>query len=939
MPRLLSLVVLAAGAVSTAPADTRPNVIVILVDDLGWSDLGCYGGEISTPNINGLANSGLRFRQFYNSARCSPTRAALLSGLYTQQVASDPAQALPDLRDDNNLTIAELLKANGYRTYMAGKWHLGAGNLLPENRGFQHVWRFGNGQAHSLNQWNQSLYTLISQNNEIAFRNYTAMGQQFYQTDAIGDYTVDFINHDIAKGDGAPFFIYMAFGAPHFPIGAPAAIADTYTSTYTKGWDVLAHERYDRQMAQGVIDSRYPFTPRGGVGPHQAEPIEEIPAWDSLAADRKADLVRRMSLYAAMIQKVDENIGKVITRLQTAGLLDNTLIFFMSDNGANHEGGRFGTWTGTATGAALTGAALTNMGQPSVNDGIDYGGGWAHLSNTPLRLFKHFTHEGGIRAPFIMNWGARITDHGTCRDEPSHLIDVMATIVDATGVTYPTTFNGHPVLPMEGKSLLPVADGAPFAERSLFVEHELNKMIRKGRWKLVSKNFTLYDGSSPANERELYDMSLDPGESTNVALSHPTLVLEMIDEWNAWGARVGVPAARFFQGPIVSYTPGATQADLFVDTFNRSLSNDIDSSITGVTSNLMPAFAANSTWMEGYEGSGAADCTMVDEAVLKLAASTAAGMSELAMNHNFVEQSIINAGGFSVSLDVLALLTDATDTANRFAGFGVGLTAAQAASGNDINSSTGSQRPIRGNTNTPGVADCFVELDYNKNVKVWVRGVLKASLPVGALKGNLTAAFALSGFGTNNTVSVTVYFNGKRLNADPVTFSWDSANANYIALSGRCSDHVQVDNFAVRKLPIANTLALQYALDKGLDGVESAPDANPDDDSASNGAEWAFGSDPKLSDDLVSGATLTFSNLPAQGFRFAHRRLTGASGVGLSYKYEVSTDLQSWHDATPTEVAVTALPGSPGYEVAELKLPDAEILDRNRLFLRVVPSY
>ncbi|RYD19959.1 MAG: hypothetical protein EOP88_16930, partial [Verrucomicrobiaceae bacterium] len=254
-----------ATVTQAQPPSTRPNVIVMLVDDMGWGDLGCYGSEIPTPNIDALAGNGVRFRQFYQSARCSPTRCSLMSGLYPQQAAVNPAEALPDLRNDNNVTFAELLGADGYRTYLAGKWHLGAGALLPENRGFQHVWRFANGTAHSADNWNQSAYTFLSQGNEITARTF---GSNFHQTDAIGDYAVDFINHNQAKGDGKPFAMFLGFGAPHFPIQAPPTAADAFMSTYSQGWDVIRQQRYNRQLANGVIDSRYPFPGLGGVGPH-----------------------------------------------------------------------------------------------------------------------------------------------------------------------------------------------------------------------------------------------------------------------------------------------------------------------------------------------------------------------------------------------------------------------------------------------------------------------------------------------------------------------------------------------------------------------------------------------------------------------------------------------------------------------------------------------
>lgn len=538
-----------APAGAAHPAAARPNIVLILADDVGWSDLGCYGGEIKTPNLDALAKEGVRFREFYNTARCAPTRGSILTGLYAQQVAVDPGASLPNLRTDNNVTVAEALRGQGYHTYMSGKWNLGEGPKLPENRGFQQVWRFANGNAHSEPQWDIHRYKLVSPDNTVAERPYKDGngGSTFYQTDAVGDYSVDFINHSLKQGDGQPFFLYMAFGAAHFPIGAPKALADTYASTYAKGWDEVRRERYDRQLAQGVTDKRYPFPPRSALPPlHDGnEPNRELPAWDTLPPDRQADLTRRMSLYAALVQKMDENVGKVVTRLREAGQLDNTLILFLSDNGANLEGGLFGTWDREEH-PPLTGPALERMGQRGAADGIKYGGGWAHVSNTPLRLYKHFAHEGGIRTPLIAHWPAGFPGRGGWTEQVGHIIDVMPTALAAAGGTYPANYDGHPVLAEQGVNLLPALRGGTLPERALYVEHESNRMIRQGKWKLVTKNFALSDPASAADERELYDMSLDPGESHNVAGQNPNVVETMVKEWDKWAESVGVPPKRMF---------------------------------------------------------------------------------------------------------------------------------------------------------------------------------------------------------------------------------------------------------------------------------------------------------------------------------------------------------------------------------------------------------
>ena len=910
------------ATVSQIPAE-RPNVIVMLVDDMGWGDLGCYGSEIPTPHIDSLAANGVRFRQFYNSARCSPTRCSLLTGLYPQQAAVNPAQALPDLRNDNNVTFAELLGSEGYRTYMAGKWHLGNGALLPENRGFQHVWRMGNGQANNTDQWNQGAYTMISP--EVPLRDYAGMGQQFYQTDAIGDYAVDYINHNLGKADGKPFAMYLAFGAPHFPIQAPAAEADAFMATYAQGWDVIRQNRYNNQLATGVIDARYPFPALGGVGPHQAEPIVAIPAWNTLSAAQKADLTRRMALYAAMIKKIDDNVGKVVARLQATGQLDKTMIFFMSDNGGNHEAGVYGN------NSPITGAALTNMGQPGQGDGIHYGGGLAHVSNTPLKLFKHFTHEGGIRAPFIAHWPDGFTARNVWSETPTHLVDIMATIVDATGASYPATFNAHPVLPLEGVSLQPLLDQQPIAERPLFVEHESNRMIRKGKWKLVTEAFTAFDNEFTTHQKLLYDMDLDPGESTDVAAANPAKVVELVDEWNAWASRVGLPANRQIVAPPDNRTPAPSPADLFLDTFNRNSATDIDASAAGMSGGRVPPIGGGAAWFEGFEGSGAGSIQIV-EGILQMATGT--GMSESGVNHNFIGQDITDAGGFSVSLRILDINTEPSDGANRFAGFGVGLNAAQAAGGNDIG--TASPPPIRGNTGNPGSADCFIELDLNGNVKLWIDGVLSATVPVGKTTGTLTAAFECSSFAAGAGVTVSAYLDGQRLDLNPGAgsdrnFTWDEANANHVALSARATNHVWMDNFAVRKLPVSTALSIDHALGAGLDGVDTDPSANPDGDKLDNFGEWAFGTDPNRSDDVVSATSLVLMQ-PASGvFQFAHRRLTGFQG----FRYQVSDDLGSWRDASVIENSVTPLPASPGYEVVTMSLAPEELAGEPRLFLQI----
>ncbi|MCL2651762.1 MAG: sulfatase-like hydrolase/transferase, partial [Candidatus Azobacteroides sp.] len=536
--------------------ESKPNIILILVDDLGWSDFGCYGSEIRTPAIDSLAQNGLRYRQFYNTARSSPSRCSILTGLYAQQAAVSPGASLPNLRTDNNITIAELLKDNGYRTYMAGKWHLGTTDVKrdPVSRGFQHVFGMGpNADGDNANFWDISLYGLKSENNEITWDDYA--GRRFHQTDAIGDYTVRFIQHDLSKGDGKPFFIYMAFNAPHFPISGPAEIADKYTDVadpnpgdedyyrYEDGWDKTRAYRFARQKELGVIDDNYELSPRSDAIIPANTPI---PAWNTLDLTRRNDLARRMAVYAASITQIDNNVKKVVDELKATNQLDNTLILILSDNGGNYEGNLYGNPNPRQL------SDLYTMGQandPASFPRMNLGGGWANVANTPFRLYKHFAHEGGIRTPGIIFYPGHISNPGSWVDQPAHIIDIMATIVDVTGSTYPEKYNSHVVLPMEGQSLKPEFTGNTIPERSLFVEHESNRAFFDGDYKLVTKNFALSDGSSPANQLELYNIKKDPSELHNLASELPDKLNDMVAKWNETAKRIGVPTARLITDP------------------------------------------------------------------------------------------------------------------------------------------------------------------------------------------------------------------------------------------------------------------------------------------------------------------------------------------------------------------------------------------------------
>ena len=520
----------------------RPNILILLMDDMGYSDLGAYGGEIRTPNIDGLAQTGTRFRNFYVTPRCSPTRISLLTGLYTQQGAKEPGASLPPLRTDNNVTLPEMLGTAGYRTYMAGKWHIGTDvKERPNARGFEHVFGFGDyGAGAEADKWDKTKYGFISKNSAIPKRTYGDNPGDFYQSNALADYALDYLDYHYAQGDDAPFFMYMASNAPHFPVQAPRALIEnppvgegqSYMDMYAQGWGMTRNDRYQRMLDQGVIDATFALAPKEPF----MTPTQEIPAWTSLTAAQKADLTRKMALYAGSIESMDDNLGRVVARLKELGQFDNTLIFVLSDNGGNYEGGPVGTTFGKTD--ALTGSELENMGQPGQDDHMHVGGGWAHVETTPFRFFKHYTHGGGVRSPLVVSWPANTATPGGWTDQVAHVIDLTPTILAAAQIEHPKTFDGHGVLPMEGTPLVDtIADGAAPVDRQIGFEHETNRAWIDGKYKMVARH-------ENDDVVELYDLEADPTELDDLAAAQPARVKTMVQAWNAWATRVGVPAER-----------------------------------------------------------------------------------------------------------------------------------------------------------------------------------------------------------------------------------------------------------------------------------------------------------------------------------------------------------------------------------------------------------
>ncbi len=522
----------------------RPNILIILADDLGYSDLGCYGGEIETPALDGLAETGVRFTQMYNSARCCPSRASLLTGLYPHQAGmgrmAQVDQKLPGYRGmlkPSTVTIAEVLKDAGYRTFGTGKWHVGFPG--PIERGFEEYYGFL--EDYGLDSWEPKWMKRYPEGREE--RVYKE--GEFFATNAITDYALDFIK-SAEDTPEKPWFAYVSYQAVHFPVQAPLQDTAKYADTYLEGWDALRKSRLRRMKEIGVVSEDITMSPRGQLPrPEIAErhgvPGDGInnPAWDILDADRQADLARRMAVYAGMVDNMDQNIGRMVTYLKESGQLENTLILFLSDNGGCGEWDTFGfEYPGLndrVHGNSLknlnvlhTGESLEKLGGPD-SPLFSYGSGWANASNTPLTLYKMYTHEAGISTPFIVHWPAGIPDVNRIFTENYlHLIDIMATCVDVAQAEYPVEYNGNEIIPMEGVSILKTLSGETDPERVISFEHWGHPALRVGDWKLVSRDRAVRgDGLEPGARYELYNISTDRSETNDLAEAYPEKVSEM----------------------------------------------------------------------------------------------------------------------------------------------------------------------------------------------------------------------------------------------------------------------------------------------------------------------------------------------------------------------------------------------------------------------------
>jgi arylsulfatase len=526
------------------PSVKKTNVIVILTDDMGYSDIGCFGSEIKTPNIDKLAKNGLSFTHFYNTARCSPTRASLLTGLYPHQAGMGhlatenyKETGYADDLSKNAVTMAEVFQSAGYATYMTGKWHI-AKNLgrttdssnWPCQRGFQRYFGTLNGSGSYYDPG-----TLISNNKFIA-----PPTKDFYYTNAISDTAVKFIREN---PNGKPFFFYIAYTAAHWPLHAPESEIKKHKGQYDKGWDYIREQRFNKLKKLGIISANCVLTERGVT----------IPAWND--EPMKEWQAKRMEVYAAMIDIMDQGIGRIITALEQKGELENTVIFYMHDNGGCAE-----PLDSNVPEVPLT--SEQKVVKPYSYDSIfldkkpvytrdgnfvrggkgvipgpantftAYGEEWANVSNTPFRLYKHWVHEGGIASPLIIHWPKGIAAKGKLFKQPSHLIDVMATCIDIVQLNYPKEYHQNLIQPFEGKSLKPAFANKPIERAFIFWEHEGNRAIRVANWKLVSrtkknKAFSTEDEAA----WELYDMDIDPTEMKNLAKTYPDKVTELAQLW------------------------------------------------------------------------------------------------------------------------------------------------------------------------------------------------------------------------------------------------------------------------------------------------------------------------------------------------------------------------------------------------------------------------
>ncbi|QRR00723.1 arylsulfatase [Dyadobacter sandarakinus] len=499
---------------SLKPAQKAPNIIVILADDLGFSDLGCFGSEINTPHLDRLAREGMKLTSFYNSGRCCPSRAALLTGLYPHQagigdmVQDKGSPAYQGYLRESSATIAQLLKAAHYNTIVSGKWHVGlVPSALAHNRGFDRSFTMLNNGSSYFNSepiYNDGRTVTFLLNGEKTERQDTSR----YLTQAITDFAVKSLEELRSSPD--PFFLYVTYTAPHWPIQALPEDIARYQGKYMQGWDALRRARFAKQKQLGIVDKSWQLSPRYSGGKE----------WEKLDASARDLWDTRMAIYAAMIDRMDRGIGDILMKLKDIGQDKNTLVIFVSDNGGSADTVKEWAYVRQKNGAPGSAASIDS-----------YYPEWGNASNTPFSLFKKNTHEGGIASPFIAWFPGRIKA-GNSGTQVGHLIDLMPTCLDWAGLSYPAELHGKKLTPLSGKSLKPVLTGsAATPARTLFWEHEGSRAMRSGDWKLVAEIHQPW---------ELYNLKTDRTETRNLAGKYPGKVKELEIQYLKWAKEVGV---------------------------------------------------------------------------------------------------------------------------------------------------------------------------------------------------------------------------------------------------------------------------------------------------------------------------------------------------------------------------------------------------------------
>ena len=500
--------------------DSKPNIVLVMVDDMGFSDIGAYGSEVQTPNLDRLADEGMRFNQFRNTSKCWPTRATLLTGQYAQRVGLSVSA---ESRHKNHATLGDVLQSVGYKTLMVGKHHA-VDN--PYDMGFDHYWGMRDGAANHFNPGYQregEAFPAHKRQNQRTFcfdakcvQPFTPDSMDYYTTDTFTDWAIDLLGRHEKEDDEQPFFLYLAYTAPHDPIQAwPKDIAK-YEGMYDVGYEAIAKARYERQLELGIVNADTHA---------RSEPMHR--SWDELSAEEQVDQARSMAVYSAMIDSIDQNLGRVLAHLEETGEANNTLIMFLADNGASAE--------------------IVEVGEGeigAVDRWASVGGHWANVSNVPFKSYKNSTFEGGVETPFIVNWPGTIPPTSTVNETSAHLVDIMATLVDITGATYPESMRGETVGAMDGMSLLPAFQGGTIErDKPVFFQWAQSKGVIDGHWKLVIHEVRPRDVESglwdfSTSEWELYDLSKDRTEINNLVESNPGKFAELRDKYEAWWTEV-----------------------------------------------------------------------------------------------------------------------------------------------------------------------------------------------------------------------------------------------------------------------------------------------------------------------------------------------------------------------------------------------------------------